>query len=168
MANPDRHACSSAKRWGGEPADYQAIHDWLHASKVFMPDFRHLALRHRAQAIFECERVFGPAIKNSAGRPIPVQWIGGQHVLEDCGRIPAIQDWFQHIRPEHWMGQPLINPRKHCPTWTRNSPARLTTAGIVTLAGRLMQLCGLNRQRQMAGSHRRRPSPEKRGTGPRT
>lgn len=159
MANPYHHACSSAKRWGGEPTDYQAIHDWFDASKEFMPDFRHRALRHHAQGIFECERVFGHAIKNSAGRVIPGRWISEQHVLKDCGRIPAIQDWFQHIRPEHWMGQPLINPRKHCPTWTRNSPASLTTAGIVTLAGRLMRLCGRNRQRQMAESRRRRPPP---------
>ena len=108
MANPYHHACSSAKRWGGKPADYQAIHDWFDASKEFMPDFRHRALRHHAQGIFECERVFGHAIKNSAGRMIPVRWIGEQHVQEDCGRIPTIQDWFKQIRPEHWMGQPPI------------------------------------------------------------
>jgi len=108
MANPYHHACSSAKRWGGKPTDYQAIHDWFDASKEFMPDFRHRALRHHAQGIFECERVFGHAIKNSAGRMIPVRWIGEQHVQEDCGRIPTIQDWFKHIRPEHWMGQPPI------------------------------------------------------------
>jgi len=76
MANPYHHACSSAQRWGGKPADYQAIHDWFDASKEFMPDFRHWALRHHAQGIFECERVFGHAIKNSAGRIIPVRWIG--------------------------------------------------------------------------------------------
>ena len=108
MANPYHHACSSAQRWGGTPEDYQAIHDWLDASKEFMPDFRHRALRHHAQGIFECERVFGHAIKNSAGRMIPVRWIAEQHVQEDCGRIPTIPDWFKHIRPEHWMGQPPI------------------------------------------------------------
>jgi hypothetical protein len=108
MANPYHHACSSAKRWGGSPEDYQAIHDWFDASKEFMPDFRHRALRHHAQGIFECERVFGHAIRNSAGRMIPVRWIGEQHVMEDCGRIPTIQDWFRHIRPEHWMGQPPV------------------------------------------------------------
>ena len=109
MANPYHHACSSAKRWGGSPEDYQAIHDWFDASKEFMPDFRHRALRHHAQGIFECERVFGHAIQNSAGRMIPVRWIGEQHVQEDCGRIPTIQDWFEHITPKYWMGQPPIN-----------------------------------------------------------
>jgi hypothetical protein len=108
MANPYHHACSSAKRWGGIPEDYQALHDWFDASKEFMADFRHRALRHHAQGIFECERVFGHAIKNSAGRMVPVRWIGEQHVQEDCGRIPTIQDWFQRIRPEPWMGQPPI------------------------------------------------------------
>jgi hypothetical protein len=108
MANPYHHACSSAKRWGGTPDDYQAIHDWFDASKEFMPDFRHRALRHHTQGIFECERVFGHAIRNSAGRMVPVRWIGEQHVKEDCGRIPTIQDWFSQIRPERWMGEPPI------------------------------------------------------------
>lgn len=62
MANPYHHACSSARRWGGKPVDYHAIHDWFDASKEFMPDFRHRALRHHAQGICECERVFGHAI----------------------------------------------------------------------------------------------------------
>jgi hypothetical protein len=92
MANSYHHACSSAKRWGGSPDDYQAIHNWFDASKEMMPDFRHRALRHHTQGIFECERVFGHAIRNSAGRMIPVRWIGEQHVMEDCGRIPTVQD----------------------------------------------------------------------------
>lgn len=29
MTHPVFHAATSAKRWGGKPGDYQAIHDWL-------------------------------------------------------------------------------------------------------------------------------------------
>lgn len=76
MANPYHHACSSAKSWGGPPDDYVAIHDWFEAPKTFMPDFRHRALRHHAQGIFECEPDFGHAIHSSADRMITVQWIG--------------------------------------------------------------------------------------------
>lgn len=128
MANPYHHAVSSAKKWGGVLEDYQAIHDWFDASKECWADFRHRALRHHSQGIFECERVFGHSIKISGrplrwfealaekvfkvkiktGRRIPVRWIGEQHVKEDCGFIPSMQDWFQHIKPQRWMGEPPV------------------------------------------------------------
>ena len=106
MANPYHHAVSSARKFGGVPEDYQAIHDWFDASKEMWADFRHRALRHHAQGIYECERVFGHAIQTSTGRMVPVRWIGEQHVKEDCGFIPSIQDWFGHIKPQRWMGEP--------------------------------------------------------------
>lgn len=129
MANPYHHACSSAKKFGGKPEDYQAIHDWFDASKEQWADFRHRALRHHSQGIFEAERVFGHAIRISGPRPlswfeklcervfgikiktgrmVPVRWIGEQHVKEDCGFIPSIQDWFKHICPQKWMGEPPV------------------------------------------------------------
>jgi hypothetical protein len=103
MANPFHHAVSSTKKWGGEPEDYQEIHDWFDESKAFFPDFRHRALRHHAEGIFLCERIFGNTITISTGRRIPVRWIGEQHVREDMGRIPTAQDWLECMRPEAWM-----------------------------------------------------------------
>lgn len=112
MATSYHHAVSSVKKWGGKAEDYQAIHDWFDASKEIWADFRHRALRHHAQGIFECERVFGHTIKNSDGRMIPVRWVGEQHVKEDCGFIPSMQDWFGHIKPQKWMGEPPVNLEK--------------------------------------------------------
>ena len=103
MAHPYHHALSSVHRWGGSPEDYQAIHDWFDESKAFFPDFRHRALRHHAEGIFLCERVFGTTITNSDGRVVPVRWVGEQHVKEDLGRIPTACDWLRSIRPEPWM-----------------------------------------------------------------
>lgn len=128
MANPYHHACSSAKKWGGVPEDYQHIHDWFDESKMMMADFRHRALRHHAEGIFMCERIFGHAIQISGSKPlrwfekfaaffgakiktgrmIPVRWIGEQHVKEDCGFIPSMEDWFKHIKPQKWMGEPPV------------------------------------------------------------
>ena len=51
------------------------------------------------------ERIFGHTIKNSDGRMIPTRWVAEQHVKEDLGRIPSIQDWFCNIRPQTWMGR---------------------------------------------------------------
>lgn len=103
MAHPYHHALSSARKYGGRPEDYQAIHDWFDESKAFLPDFRHRALRHHAEGIFLCERVFGTTVSNSDGREVPVRFIGEQHVKEDLGRIPTACDWLRCVRPEAWM-----------------------------------------------------------------
>lgn len=105
MANPYHHAVSSSNRWGGEPEDYLAVHQWFDMSKEHLADFRHRALRHHTQGIFEAERVFGTTITTSAGREIPVRWIGEQHVQEDCGCIPTVADWLLRIDPLPWMNR---------------------------------------------------------------
>jgi hypothetical protein len=106
MANPYHHAVSSAKKRGGVPEDYLAIHEWFDASKEHIADFRHRALRHHTQGIYEAMRVFGTTITNSDDREIPVRWIGEQHVQEDLGFIPSLKEWLQCIAPAPWMNRP--------------------------------------------------------------
>lgn len=103
MAHPYHHAKSSAKKFGGTVEDYIAIHNWMDASKEFMCDFRHRALRHHAQGVFECERVFGMTITNSAGKQVPTRYIAERHIVEDCGMVPSVADWFRAITPTSWM-----------------------------------------------------------------
>jgi hypothetical protein len=103
MAHPLKHAESSAKKFGGKLEDYLPIHNWFDESKAILPDFRHRALRHHAEGIFLCERIFGIAIVNSEGKRVPVRYIGEQHVREDLGRIPTAQDWLSQIKPARWM-----------------------------------------------------------------
>ena len=104
MAHTYTHAEMSAKIFGGKPEDYQEIHNWFDATKECFADYRHRALRHHSQGIFECERQFGITITNSDGKKVPVRYIGEQHIKEDCGgRIPTVQDWFKNIKPEPWM-----------------------------------------------------------------
>jgi hypothetical protein len=108
MAHPIKHAQSSARKFGGKAEDYLAIHNWFDESKAFHSDFRHRALRHHAEGIFLCEKVFGVAIRNSNGNPVPVRYVAEQHVKEDLGRIPTAQDWLMQIKPQRWMyGQRL-------------------------------------------------------------
>lgn len=100
------HAQSSAKRFGGEWQDYMAIHNWFDATKELYGDCRHRALRHHSHGIFECERIFGEAITNSAGKLVPVRYIAEQHVREDCGGIiPSVTDWLSRIPVESWMNR---------------------------------------------------------------
>lgn len=103
MAHPYHHAVSSVKKWGGEVDDYIELHRFFDASKEMHADFRHRALRHHAQGIFECERIFGATITLSSGRIVPTRWISEQHVVEDLGFIPSLSDWLSCIRPAPWM-----------------------------------------------------------------
>ena len=106
MTHPVFHAQSSVRRFGGTLSDYQAIHDWLDASKEMYADFRHRALRHHSQGVYEAERVFGAMIKNSDGVAVPTRYIAERHIQEDCGGIvPTVADWFSRIRPEGWMSR---------------------------------------------------------------
>lgn len=106
MSHTYHHSVSSARLFGGKPEDYQKIHDWFDATKEVFADFRHRALRHHSQGIFEAERVFGTTITNSAGTKVPVRYIGEQHVKEDCGgMIPTVADWFRCMRPRPWMSR---------------------------------------------------------------
>jgi hypothetical protein len=97
MAHPFHHSISSAKKFGGVPADYQAIHDWFDATKSHYANWRHRALRHHSQGIYEAEQVFGTTITTSNGRQVPVRLIGEQHVREDLGIIPTVADWLRAI-----------------------------------------------------------------------
>lgn len=84
-------------------ADYLAVHQFFDESKSHISDLRHRALRHHAEGIFLCERIFGPTITISTGRLIPTRFIGEQHVKEDLGWIPTLKDWFESIQLQPWM-----------------------------------------------------------------
>jgi hypothetical protein len=106
------HAQKSAQIWGGKPEEYQHIHDWFDNTKESFCDYRHRALRHHSQGIFEAERVFGKSFTNSVGKEVYVRYVGEQHVMEDCGGIiPSVADWFRNIKREDWMSKGyLVQP----------------------------------------------------------
>ena len=97
MAHPYHHSISSAKKFGGVPEDYQAIHDWFDATKEHYANWRHRALRHHSLGIFDAEQVFGTTITISTGKKVPVRLIGEQHITEDLGLIPTVADWLRAL-----------------------------------------------------------------------
>jgi hypothetical protein len=104
MGHPFHHAQSSAKRFGGKPEDYLHLHNWMDETKAHLGNFRHRALRHHTQGIFEGERTFGVTMTNSDGKEIPVRLVLEQHVREDfSGKIPTVEDWLKGIPFEPWM-----------------------------------------------------------------
>lgn len=103
MSHPYHHAVSSARRHGGEPEDYLAIHEWFDDTKRSFADPRHRAMRHHSEGIYWAAEKFGTTITNSEGKHVPVRVIGEQHVLEDLGFIPSLADWLRHMNlPKTW------------------------------------------------------------------
>lgn len=106
MSDAYTHAKSSVRKFGGTYEDYLPIHQWFDASKELVGDFRHRALRHHATGIVECEEKFGMFIsvaREGVSKEVPVRLIAEQHLIEDFGKIPTVQDWFKCITPAPWM-----------------------------------------------------------------
>ncbi len=103
MATSYDHAKSAASKFGGDWNNYIELENWMDGSKEHFGDYRHRALRHHSEGIFLGEKLFGTVIINSDGNSIPVRSILELHVIEDCGFIPSIKDWFSQIKPAPWM-----------------------------------------------------------------
>jgi hypothetical protein len=108
MAHHLQHAENSARRYGGKPEEYEAIHAWFDESKGIVAGFRHRALRHHAEGVLLAERIFGAAFVNSDGKTVYTRYVGTDHVREDLGRVPSFQDWIAEMPVRSWMyGQRL-------------------------------------------------------------
>lgn len=105
MAACYTHSLSSVKKWGGEPEDYLKIHMFFDETKNHVGDFRHRAIRHHTLGIAQALEVFGEALTLSTGRVIPTRWVCEQHMIEDFGRIPSVQDWLAAMEPQPWMSR---------------------------------------------------------------
>ena len=62
-----------------------------------------MAIRHHAEGILLGESRFGIVITNSAGRKVPVRFLGEQHLRLHFRRIPTVADWLSAIRTQDWM-----------------------------------------------------------------
>lgn len=109
---PYLHAEVSVKRWGGVPEDYLQIHDFIDSSKAAHPDMRHRAVLDSAFGIFVTERVFGTFIVTSTGRKVQVRDIAEQHVIDDMGTIPTLEDYLRGMPFYDWLGGPRRAPKR--------------------------------------------------------
>ena len=104
---PRLHAQISARRWGGEPEEYQHLHDFFDQTKAHLADVRHRAILHNAWGIFLLEQVYGTHFINSAGKEVSVRDVGEQHVIDDLGRIPPLQECIKDLPHQDWYGGPV-------------------------------------------------------------
>ena len=106
MANPQKHAKSSVKRWGGKIEDYIFLHKNLDFPKSCMNNNTARALTHNTWYIYEIiPQIFGYTITNSDGRQVDTIDIAMLHVLEDFHMkfIPTPQDYLKHLELQDWM-----------------------------------------------------------------
>lgn len=103
---PYLHGKVSAKKFGGKPEDYQAIHDFIDSSKSAFPDMRHRAIFHNSLGCYVAERIFGINITNSDGKLVSVRDVVEQHIIDDMGRIPTLSDYLNGMPFYEWLGGP--------------------------------------------------------------
>ncbi len=121
---PYIHAKNSVKKWGGIPEDYMEIHDFIDSTKSHIGDMRHRALLHNTFGCFIVEKIFGTMIQkpdgtivrtsyiiNSDGNKVQVRDIAEQHILDDLGFIPSVQDYLQHMENKSWFSMPNFMAR---------------------------------------------------------
>lgn len=114
MSNPLVHAERSAKKWGGQPDDYLEIHQWFDATRGHIGDNRHRCVLHNSFGMLLAEQVFGPAITNSDDRRVFVRDIAVQHITEDLGFIPSLEQCLRELPVRPWMaGAGKALPHSH-------------------------------------------------------
>jgi len=101
---PLLHANISVKAHGGVVEDYLPIHDFIDSSKQCMPDMRHRAVLHSAFGCYLAERVFGTYITNADGKRVSVRDIAEEHIIQDLGFIPTVEQYLNNLTFQEWMG----------------------------------------------------------------
>lgn len=80
------------------------IHDFMDSSKQAMPDLRHRALYHHALGCYLVERIFGHTITNSDGKEVSTRDVAENHIIEDMGFLPSVEDWLDGLPLDAWHG----------------------------------------------------------------
>lgn len=82
--NAMQHARISAKRWGGEPKDYDELHAFIDSSKGLCSDARHRILQTLLGINSVVVPVFGHSFQNSVGKSIDLNGLCERdHLLMD-------------------------------------------------------------------------------------
>ena len=115
MSHAFYHATSSAKAFGGVADDYIEIHAWFDRGRAGTSSILHRFLSHHTQGIADAVAHFGSTITISTGRRVPVSLIGEQHVTEDLGFVPTLDDYIGMMVAPRWSSKKakLLHRRLH-------------------------------------------------------
>jgi hypothetical protein len=150
MATPMIHARSSARHFGGKPADYLDIHELIDSSGKAFPNVKHRALTHNSWFIKTMIPIaFGEVRTNSAGTEYSTIEVAQQHVLEDYDRrfIPSVDDFLSLLAFADWMdnGKNGASPPSNAgmpekPKAVRKPRARPLVRQPINMPGRPIQV----------------------------
>ena len=101
---PYLHAKNSVRKYGGVPEDYLKIHNFLDSSKAHVADMRHRAMFHHSLGCYLAEDRYGVNLRNMDGALVSVRDVAEEHILEDMGRIPTVQDYLRDMPLYEWLG----------------------------------------------------------------
>jgi len=111
------HGKIHAKKYGGVPDDYADIDDFIDSTKQAVADVRHRAILHSAFGCYLVERVFGRTRRNSDGKEYSPRDIAEDHIQQDLGFIPTMEQYLNNMTIQPWMsGTEKSNPavkRRH-------------------------------------------------------
>ena len=114
---PLLHANLSVKKYGGVVEDYLPIHNFIDSSKASHPDVRHRAILHSSFGCYIVEQVFGVYITNSKNKRVCVRDIAEEHILQDLGFIPTVENYLNNMKIQDWMSgtekRSVGNKKKH-------------------------------------------------------
>lgn len=100
---PYLHAKISAKKFGGSPECYLDIHNFIDSSKACMPDVRHRAILHSAFGCYLVEQMYGVTRTNSDGKEYSPRDVAEEHIKEDLGFIPTVEQYLNNMTVQPWM-----------------------------------------------------------------
>jgi hypothetical protein len=103
MAKPIFHARSSARKFGGKYTDYLKIHDQIDEPKAHHATMKFRTIFHSAYGIFLVEKILGHEFTNSDGRIVSVRAVAEQHIMEDLGFIPSLDEYLKEMQEKPWM-----------------------------------------------------------------
>lgn len=115
MSHAAYHAHSSVNAFGGTMEDFLPIHEWLDRSRGGTSSILHRFLSHHTQGIQDCVAHFGSTITISTGRKVPTSLIAEQHIVEDLGFCPTMDDYIQMMVAPRWSSKraKLLHRRLH-------------------------------------------------------
>jgi hypothetical protein len=97
------HGKIHAKKYGGVPDDYADIDDFIDSTKQAVADVRHRAILHSAFGCFVVEKMFGRTRVNSDGREYSPRDVAEDHILQDLGFIPSMEQYLNNMTIQPWM-----------------------------------------------------------------
>jgi hypothetical protein len=75
----------------------------MDSTKATHASMRHRIVFHSAFGIYLVEKILGLTIINSEGKEISTRDLAEQHVIEDLGCIPSLDEWLKKMPEEPWM-----------------------------------------------------------------